>query len=311
MNRRVYDHVRVGMSDQEQIYTGPRNSSFKKLITDLLERGNLKSKYIDVLTADINMTKYGQAFTAASANETCNYEIFEQLGDLSANKFIVWYAYNRFPQLRCPLGVKVVARLRINYGARKSFSRIADDLGFWSFISASEEERSRKKKDLLEDCLESFVGCTESILDEAFRPGVGYGIVYDILSSVFDKIPMSLRYNDLYDSKTRLKELFDAYKDLGTWVYIDTRDEMLAESTLYRVPDHCTCKRASKRSTGPGRRDFVLVPHRDWVRIGNGVAAKKSDAQQKAAEDGLSTLRRDGWTKAVPAEYDQFCAKAE
>ena len=293
-------------NEQEQIFMGIRDASFKTLLTGILERGKLKPKYIDVLTSDENMRKYDQAFTAASANEHCNYEIFEQLGDLSANKFIVWYAYKRFPQLRCPLGVKVVARLRINYGARKSFAKIADDLGFWMYISASEEERSRRKKDLLEDCLESFIGCTEQILDEAFRPGVGYGIVYDILANIFDAIRMSLQYKDLYDSKTRLKELFDAHKDLGSWVYIDSRNDMIAESVLYRVPAACACKHASKRRTGPGARDYVLTPHRDWARIGKGTAAKKSDAQQYAAEDGLRTLRRSGWEKPVPAEYERF-----
>ena len=41
------------------------------------------------------MNEYAKAFTAASANPDQNYEIFEQLGDVSANKFIVWYAYQR------------------------------------------------------------------------------------------------------------------------------------------------------------------------------------------------------------------------
>ena len=78
--------------------------------------------------------------------------------------------------------------LRINYGSRQSFSDIADKLNIWDYISADEEERSRKKKDLLEDCLESFIGCTEYILDEKYCQGVGYGIVYNILSKIFDNI---------------------------------------------------------------------------------------------------------------------------
>ena len=51
----------------------------------------------------------------------------------------------------------------------------------------------------------------------------------------FDDIPMSLHYNDLYDAKTKIKELFDIYKDLGAWTFIDTRDEMLATSNIYQV----------------------------------------------------------------------------
>ena len=293
--------------EQPIIYFGLRDASFKNMIKSLLEKSNLKSKYIDELTDEKSLKAYSQAFTAASANPTKNYEIFEQIGDLSVNKFIVWYAYRRFPQLDCPLGVKVVARLRINYGSRQSFAEIAESLGFWPFISADEEERSRKKKDLLEDALESFIGCTEQLLDNKYRPGVGYGIVYDILSSIFDKIEMSLAYNDLYDAKTRLKELFDAYKDaLGTWAYIDTREEMLAESIIYQVPPG-TNNQPYKQQIGPGKQDFITKPRAEWVRLGAGKAAKKADAQQRAAEDGLRKLNAMGWVKEIPDEYKYFC----
>ena len=86
----------------KEIFKGTRNDSFKRLIIDLLKRGNLRQKYIDSLTDMESLQQYDKAFTAPSANPEENYEIFEQLGDLSINKFIVWYAYRRFPQLDCP-----------------------------------------------------------------------------------------------------------------------------------------------------------------------------------------------------------------
>ena len=288
------------------IYSGPRNASFKNMITNILKQSKLKQKYISELTDEKSLQIYDQAFTAASANPIKNYEIYEQIGDLTVNKFIVWYAYKRFPQLECPLGVKVVARLRINYVSRQSFSEIAEKLNFWPFISADEEERNRKKKDLLEDALEAFIGCTEQILDKKYRPGVGYGIVYDILSSIFDKIPMSLAYNDLYDAKTRLKELFDLHKDnLGTWTYIDTREELLAESKIYQVPPGSS-NQPLKQQTGPTKQDFILKPQPQWILLGSGKAAKKADAQQRAAEEGLKTLNSKGWIKEIPQEYHLF-----
>ena len=280
----------------EIVYEGSRGSDFKKVIRDLLVKGKLKPEYIDALTNDENMKEYSKAFTAASADPMNNYEIFEQIGDLTANKFIVWYAYKRFPQLNCPLGVKVVARLRINYGARQSFSELGEKLGFWPYISATEEERGRKKKDLLEDCVESFVGVTEYLLDSMFRPGVGYGVVYDILSSIFDEIDISLKYEDLYDAKTRLKELFDAFPTLGTWTYVDTRDDLLATSSIYLVPANLP---------KPGKQNTKA--QRGWVLLGTGTASKKADAQQKASELGLKSLNAQGYVKPVPDEYKTFC----
>ena len=177
------------MATQEtEYYIGPRNNSFKKLIISILEKGKLKKKYIEILTDEDNIKLFGQAFTSPTANPNENYEMFEQLGDLSANKFIVSYVYKRFPQIRCAKGVKIAARLRINYGAKQSFYEIANKYGFWEYITASKEIRDHKKKDLMEDTLEAFIGCTETILDNIFQPGVGYGIVYNILTGIFDDI---------------------------------------------------------------------------------------------------------------------------
>jgi dsRNA-specific ribonuclease len=271
---------------QNQIYKGVRGERFQNMIKSLLKRGNLNDKHIGMFTNKKSMLVYDQAFTAESAVPKRNYEMFEQLGDVTANKFIVWYMYRRFPQLRETTGVKVVARLRINYGARQSFSEIGERLGFWEFISASEEDRGRKKKDLLEDCVESFVGATELIMDDEFRPGIGQAVVYDILSNVFDDIPISLRYEDLYDAKTRLKEIFDFHKDtIGKLKYTNTRDE---DTGLFK---------ASAIRVGITGKDRT---------IGYGSATKLKDAEQRAAENGLITTVQDGFTKPIPPEYALF-----
>ena len=269
------------------IYHGRRGNEFKQLITGLLKKGKVKDKYLDILVSDTNMTLYSQAFTASTADPENNYEFYEQLGDVTANKFIVWYMSRRFPQLKCPLGVKVVARLKINYGARQTFSTIAENLGFWPFISAMEDARSRRKKDLLEDCFESFVGITESILDDQYRQGVGNAIVYDILKAVFDELPISLQYNDLYDAKTRFKELMDCYPDLGNWKFRDAREDQFSTSELF--------------IHGAGKSSCV----------GLGRASKKSDSQQKASEEGLRTLNRRGYMKTLPEEYAKFAKMGE
>jgi dsRNA-specific ribonuclease len=306
-------------SIQNTVYQGIRGSPFKALIVGLLKRGKLKDKYIDVLTKDENMKKFSKAFTAASANSNENYEQFEQLGDVSANKFIVWYSYKRFPQLKCPLGVKVVARLRINYGAKNSFAKIAEELGFWPYISAAEDGtdrsakyRSRHKKDLLEDVFEAFVGCVEQILDEEYRPGVGYGIIYDILASIFDKISISLKFEDLIDAKTRMKEIFDAFGDsIGSYQFIDTREYRtgpegpfsVAISELYQVPP--SKNRRPIKVSGPEGPE--LKPNKGWKLIGKAEASTKSAAQQLASEKGIIALNTLGYIKEVPIEYRLFC----
>lgn len=293
-------------------YIGLRNNEFKKFIINLLKKGKLKNKYINILTDEKGMIEYSKAFTAESIDKNNNYEIYEQKGDVTANKFIVDYCYRRFPQLNCTSGVKVVARLKINYGAKVSFAPIAENLGFWPYISAivdSENKklktRNRHKKDLLEDCLESFLGCTEYLLDNQYKPGVGYGIVYDILADIFDKKDISLKYNDLYDAKTRLKETFDAFKDLGSWTFIDIRENVIVTSIVYQVPQNEE-KKPLKKRIGDEIKNF---PRPTWIKLGTGTGSKKDEAQQNAAEIGLQTLNKDGWVKDIPEEYEYFCKK--
>ena len=218
------------------IYLGNRGESFKCFISTLLKKCSVTTKYVKMLTDDDAMRVYGCAFTSEVVDPHNNYQVLEQVGDLAANKFINNYMYSRFPQLDCTAGVAVVARLRIKYGAKNSFAEIARNLGFWFFISATNDLSQRKMKPLLEEVLEAFIGATERILDRRKRIGVGYAIVYDILATIFDDMEISLKYEDLYDGKTRIKELFDMHESvLGPLVYKDQKRDLLQQSTIFRV----------------------------------------------------------------------------
>lgn len=271
------------------IINGSRGDDFKDMLRQILKQSKMKDKYINILLTNESLKEYGIAFTSKSANETENYEVYEQLGDLSANKFIVSYMYNRFPQLRCSEAVKIVARLRIVYGSKNTFYQIAESMGFWDYISSSEDQRNSEKKKLLEDTFEAFIGATEYMLDTKIKNGVGYAVVYEILKSLFDDIDISLKYEDLYDAKTRLKELFDFYNkggenNIGTIVYEETKDleAKLTTSTVYRK----------------------LLTHKE--KIGQGTASLKADAQQRASIVALLTLKRMGISKPIPEIYNKI-----
>jgi dsRNA-specific ribonuclease len=295
-------YINSMMSDQKQgIYFAPRDATFKEFIIGLLKLGKVNRKYRELLTDDKSMKIFGDAFTSESVDMRNNYQVLEQIGDLSGNKFIVNYMYKRFPQLFCAEGVKIVARLRINYGAKQSFSEIARKYGFWPYISATIDLRQRKMKPLLEDVFEAFLGAVEHIIDQRKRVGVGYAIVYDILTSIFDEMEISLRYEDLYDAKTRLKELFDLHGDtLGPLVYKEKKDDMITHSTVYRVAGGGYMQRPD------GTYNKKRIVGGRYEEIGRGSAALKADAQQKASRYALLCLNRQGFKKNVPAIYKRF-----
>lgn len=286
------------LSSIEGMHIGNRGQEFKDLITNILKKSNIKPKYIDILTTEDSMNIYSSAFTSEHFDKKNNYQVYEQIGDLSGNKFIVSYMYRRFPQLFCNEGVAVAARLRIKYGAKESFSVIAKNLGFWNFISSPNELRQRMMKSLLEDVFEAFLGATEIILDNKIVMGLGYGIVYDILKNIFDDMDISLKYEDLYDAKTRIKELFDIHEtQIGSLYFTNTRQDNFSVSTCYRVLGG-----VKKGDTFIGGNHII---------IGKGTSSLKASAEQLASSFGLQTLSKDGYIKKPPVIFTTLQNKCE
>jgi len=208
----IFNNRPIENADAKHLSKGDRGLPFKHFIIDILKRSRLKQKYIDQLVSDQNIKTYYDAFTHISIDSDRNYEYLEILGDVTCNKCIVWYIKDRFPQLQNSEGVKVIARLRINLVSKKNFAIIAESLHFHDFISCEKEIKDQKGKSLYEDVFEAFFGATELLIDSITGFGSGYGICYRIMKSILDEQNISLRYEDLYDPITRLKETFDFYK---------------------------------------------------------------------------------------------------
>lgn len=270
------------------LYIAPRGEAFNCLIKSILELGKLKKKYIDLLTNEHNIKIYSQVFTHPTVDSETNYEFFEILGDQTVNKSIVWYLSRRYPFLQSPLGVKIISRLKINLVAKKTFADIGYNLKLWDFVSVDEETRQNRMKKTLEDVFEAFFGATEYILDSQIRNGVGYAICYNIIENLFNDIRISLKYEDLYDAKTRLKENFDYHKKIKSGIlfnekYETNKVEKINFVSVYNVyPD--------------GRKN----------EIGKGSAALKEDAEQRAAENAIQNLKRSGIMKPIPEEYTKY-----
>lgn len=267
------------------MFYGNRDAKFYQLIFNLFKRAKLKSSFIKLCLSSEHMVKFGNAFTSRTCDQKNNYEYYEQIGDSTVNKFIVNYMYTRFPQLQNCEGVNVVARLKIKYGSKGQLYQIAEKLDFWNFISANDDERIKRKKNLLEDVFEAFFGCFEECINETihqinkrFYHGVGYDTCFTLLSSIFDELSISIKYEMLVDAKTRLKELFDENRShLSQLRYEDVRN---IENNL-----------------------FVSKAYNNKQLLGEGSSNKKKEAQEKAAQEALKTLQTMGFFKKIPLQY--------
>ena len=249
---------------------------FRDKIRQVLEISGMKKKYIDKITDREGMDLYRQAFTHESVDSANNYQWLEILGDVTLNKCIVWYINSRFPQLHNKEGVKVIARLKINLVSKKHFSEIARRLGFLPFIRCDPTNNNGKplqEADLLEDTLEAFFGATEMLIDQEVSTGAGYGICYHLIKNVLDPEHISLKYEDLFDAVTRLKELSDAEKKLGQIHYVTTKQGV--NQQLVRV--------FSNYSPQTQRGQFLA----------EAVAPTKYEGQQLAASKALDLLAKN------------------
>lgn len=287
--------------DTSEIYYGDRGEKFKNYIRSILVKGNIKPKFIESVLTDDNIRIMDMAFTHESADPKRNYQFLEILGDSTANEVLVWYFSRRFPQINCPAGTDTLARLKIKYGAKKSFSQFAQRLGLWPFVSASEYIRESRYSKTLEDVFEAFIGAIKKILDGSFMIGVGHSVVYDIISSFMDKLEISLDYNDLFDAKSRLNEAI-------MWYRKENRDKPWYNAGN-ELSDYLTYR--FERGADKVFTSYVIVKNlgldRGPISIGEGRDFVKVEAEIKAAEQALAWLNKHGIRKPIPEFYSTYC----
>jgi dsRNA-specific ribonuclease len=273
------------MTFESESYQGIRGPRFRTFLTQILRLSGLKSEYIDKLLDDQGMKYYACAFTHKTADPENNYEWLEFLGDVTLNKAIAWYLTQRFPQLNCAEGVKILTRLKINLISKRSFAHFAKQLHFWEFISGNGDVRHNKQEKTLEDVFEAFFGATELILNEKVRPGTGEHICYRIIASLLDTSDLSLRYTDLFDAKTRLKEVFDYY---GV--------DQLGKQTI-----------EADRVDGQYTVHLFRVHNGNKQLLASGQGPLKSDAAQQASERAIEFLKKQGYERPIGENYARFC----
>lgn len=279
------------METVTDIYYGPRDDSFKNFLVKIFKYTGVDETTLNKYVNDQTLPLFNMAFTSSSADEHHNYEPFEQMGDVTIGKFIVWSSYEKFPQLRGKSeAVEIVARMKINLGSKDNLSQIAEDLGMWSFISASDEFRQRSKKKLLEDVFEALIGVIEFIIHDYTssnysEPGIAYQLTYALLSRLFEPYTLQIDYNTLVDAKNRLKGVFDQYKD------------QLGSEAVYKT------ERVQKND----KNIFVSkVFDKNNNFLGEGAAALKKDAEKRASEMAILTLEKKGFKKIIPNLYSTY-----
>ena len=212
------------------------------------------------------------------------------------NKIILWYLKDRFPYLSNSNGVNVLSRLKINLVSKQSYSEWAKSLGFLEFISCDKEILRKQESSLLEDCLEAFCGLTEEIIDSKIRGYSGVYFIAKLLEDLLDNQKISLKYSELYDSITRLKETFDKYNsnvNKGTcpyiWGQLQFQHEKDKETNKFTV-------KLVQSNPSERRREVLLA----------GEGSSINDLKYSLAEQYLHFLTEKGFKKDESLYYEKI-----
>lgn len=258
----------------------------QSLIRHVLVIGWIRDEVIDDLLNDSQcMDWIHQSMCHPSLSAVYNYEWLEIMGDAIINRHLVWYIAKRFPQLRTPEGVKIIARLKINLVSKQTLSEISIRLGLPSCIRYQQETvPSRCLPSLYEDVLEALFAALELSMNHLYGEGAGSLVTFRLLGEIFDLWPISLAYEDLFDPITRLKETLDLFH--GTLGQMRYSTERCVDNT-----------------------HLVSISFTRWqphMSIGVGQHTNMERAKQIASRQALTVLHHHGFSRRVHEYYQQI-----
>ena len=270
----------------------PDINKFRQFVFDLITvRGNINESAAHSLLDEKGLDRFKMAFTHSSIIGETSYEFFEMLGDRSVNKAIIWYMHRRFPEIeKNEKAAMYMTQLKIKYENKRNFGAWARKLFFDQYIQYAELsyvegkyiKNVRVNDSMLEDAFESFCGVLEDLIDSRINVGVGYGIVYNIITSLLDEEYITTDLRLLVDVKTQLKELLenqDVRKYGSKFSYNTFQDDTRKFITSLQIHfDNSPCD----RYLGKIDMEFKSTP-----------SFKKIDAENDVAKQALNWLCKD------------------
>ena len=288
------------------------DAAYRKFLIELLvKRGKLKEKEAENYTDATAMTRFGLAMTHSSvypSDPEKNYEMLEHLGDAIVNCVTTWYLKNRFPDIVKwgNRGVQYLSKQKSLITSKPYLAEFAKLLGLVRFIryrplqytlskaavegapSAIVTQTVTMDISMEEDVFEAFFAALVEVIDEKEGlVGVGYSVAYSILSSFYDERDIPTSLNDLVDSKTQLKEVFDKRARMGDRVKWTT-DEKTKE---FWIQIHF---QQNPREGTPFVPDLKIGPY-SLATKGEDSEYRSSKAvvEQQASRDALTYLQKN------------------
>lgn len=290
---------------------------FKDFIASLLRRGRVNEKHITMLLSEENMKKALTAFTHSSIDPVENYEAYEFFGDPVINEFVPFYIRQRWPRIK---SVKWLTKIKHNLISKKYLALLSRRQGLEEHIRVASELMTKKGKpfqvaeakkmlesarfgelsgqmsvvayvSVLEDVVEAFFGWLVEVVEESgMSHGIAVQISHNILRSFFDNEEISIKYEDVFDAISRLKEIYESKSRGYRWPNDKAYFVTQLENEKFKV-DVYGWPKGDKKVTNENR-----------VLLSSVTGFDKDDVKQKAAAAALQTLDRTYHITEAPSD---------
>lgn len=281
---------------------------FKAFLVTVLHRGKVNDAHMDMFLNEKNMHNFQLAFTHKSFDPKNNYELLEFIGDGILGACIVFYIHERFPRIR---SVKWLTRLKHNLSSKRTLARLSLDQGFREYIRYGDEMqqiidetpdlmRNFRYLTMLEDVMEAFFGVVTEVVRANGRTfGLAVEICNNIIKSFLDPIEINLKYDELFDGITRIKEMYESKKMGLRWPTKERKEGYNGPSpwVITRLPDD----RFSVTIYGWPKNNRA-VEDANKVKLATAISVDRDEAKAEAAVMGLKVLANTWRIQEIPPD---------
>ncbi len=278
----------------------PRSPEFKQFIVSLLRRLDLTARHVEVFTDEESMEEFSKAFTHRTYSRTFNYEQYEFLGDTVVNDAVAFYISQTFPEIQ---NVAWMTRIKHTLISKKYLANLAYQAGFLNHIRFGELQgvvaaagranaalpasSSKELLSLLEDCFEAFIGCLREVVNRRSSHHAGCVVARLMVTSFINKNDVPTAYDDIFDAKSRLKEVYDKYHWGFSVRAAGQPGCMSASMVVSREPNGATRVRVFGFPLGTKQR----LPQNRYL-LCTSLGPSKDTAQQIGAKTALGVLEK-------------------
>jgi ribonuclease-3 len=264
----------------------------ENLLIKILQNGNIADATIAKYLRYLNI--FESAFAHKSYEGHTDSELLKFIGDPSLDMCVIDYIHQRFPTLH---DQRWMTHIRHSITSKGLFAKYAEELGFWEYIKyggyytisleASEDKQTNKKyHELLDSTLRSVLGALITISNKLFATGFGNTLVYNFLTYYLNGQDIGIGYEDIFDAKTRLNNLYRVMNWPSKNIYRTDQINEEDEKPLFQ---------ATVSGTPKGNPMILAIA----------TNHSKAEAEQDAAQSALNYLKNH-FKIAVADKYPHF-----